>query len=50
MGQLMIPSRSKVYVDTSVLIYTLEVNTNYFSLLQPLRSSLIDYSFFCATR
>lgn len=36
MGQLVIPSGSKVYVDTSVLIYTLEVNTDYFSLLQPL--------------
>lgn len=36
MGQLVIPSRSKVYVDTSVLIYTLEENTDYFSLLQPL--------------
>ena len=36
MGQLVIPSGSKVYVDTAILIYTLEVNTNYFSLLQPL--------------
>ena len=36
MGQLVIPSGSRVYVDTSVLIYTLEVNTDYFSLLQPL--------------
>lgn len=36
MGQLVIPSGSKVYVDTAVLIYTLEVNTDYFSLLQPL--------------
>ena len=36
MGQLVIPSGSKIYVDTAVLIYTLEVNTDYFSLLQPL--------------
>jgi PIN domain len=36
MGQLVIPSRSKVYIDTSVLIYTLEENTDYFPLLQPL--------------
>jgi predicted nucleic acid-binding protein len=36
MGQLVIPSGSKVYIDTSVLIYTLEVNRDYFSLLQPL--------------
>ena len=36
MGQLVIPSGSKIYVDTVVLIYTLEVNTDYFSLLQPL--------------
>ncbi|WP_036478580.1 type II toxin-antitoxin system VapC family toxin [Myxosarcina sp. GI1] len=36
MGQLAIPSDSKVYVDTAVLIYTLEENTDYFSLLQPL--------------
>ncbi len=36
MGQLVIPSGGKIYVDTAVLIYTLEVNTDYFSLLQPL--------------
>ena len=36
MGQLVIPSGSKVYVDTAVLIYTLEVNTDYFDLLKPL--------------
>ena len=36
MGQLVIPLRSKVYVATSVLIYTLEENTDYFSLLRPL--------------
>ena len=36
MGQLVIPSGSKVYVDTAVLIYTLEENTDYFDLLKPL--------------
>lgn len=36
MGQLVIPSGSKVYVDTAVLIYTLEGNTDYFDLLKPL--------------
>ena len=36
MGQLVIPSGSKVYVDTAVLIYTLEGNTDYFALLKPL--------------
>lgn len=36
MGQLVIPSGSKVYVDTAVLIYTLKVNTDYFDLLKPL--------------
>ncbi|MDJ0634663.1 MAG: PIN domain-containing protein [Xenococcaceae cyanobacterium MO_188.B29] len=36
MGQLVIPSGSKVYVDTAVLIYTLEGNKDYFDLLKPL--------------
>lgn len=36
MGQLVISSGSKVYVDTAVLIYTLEENTDYFDLLEPL--------------
>ncbi len=36
MGQLVISSGSKVYVDTAVLIYTLEENTDYFDLLKPL--------------
>lgn len=36
MGQLVIPNGSKVYVDTAVLIYTLEVNADYFDLLKPL--------------
>jgi predicted nucleic acid-binding protein len=36
MGQLVIPSGSKIYVDTAVLIYTLEESTDYFDLLKPL--------------
>jgi predicted nucleic acid-binding protein len=36
MGQLVISSGSKVYVDTAVLIYTLEENKDYFDLLEPL--------------
>jgi predicted nucleic acid-binding protein len=35
MGQLVFPS-SIVYIDTSVAIYSVEWNPNYFSLLQPL--------------
>lgn len=36
MGQLVIPASAKVYADTSILIYTLEVNLDYYNLLQPL--------------
>jgi predicted nucleic acid-binding protein len=36
MGQLNIPSSSTVYLDTSVIIYTVEANPNYYSLLEPL--------------
>ena len=36
MGLLVIPSGSKVYVHTSVIIYTFEENINYFDLLRPL--------------
>ncbi|HAZ46478.1 MAG TPA: VapC toxin family PIN domain ribonuclease [Cyanobacteria bacterium UBA11369] len=36
MGQLTIPSSATVYLDTSVIIYTVEANTNYYSILQPL--------------
>ena len=36
MEQLVIPNGSKVYVDTAVLIYTMEENTDYFDLLKPL--------------
>ncbi len=36
MGQLVIPSGSKVYIDAPILIYTLEENIDYFNLLRPL--------------
>lgn len=36
MGQLSIPSSAIVYLDTSVIIYTVEANPLYYSLLQPL--------------
>jgi predicted nucleic acid-binding protein len=36
MGQLAIPPAAKVYADTSVFIYTVEANSIYYNLLQPL--------------
>ena len=36
MGQLVIPSNSKIYIDTAVAIYSVEWNSEYFELLQPL--------------
>lgn len=36
MGQLTLPSSATVYLDTSVIIYTVEANPIYYSLLQPL--------------
>jgi predicted nucleic acid-binding protein len=36
MGQLVIPSSSKIYIDTAVAIYSVEWNPEYFSLLEPL--------------
>ena len=36
MGQLIIPPFAVVYADTSIFIYTVEVNPDYYSLLQPL--------------
>ncbi|NDJ20288.1 PIN domain-containing protein [Nostoc sp. B(2019)] len=37
MGQLILPSSGAIYVDTSVVIYTIEgSNPEYYSLLQPL--------------
>jgi predicted nucleic acid-binding protein len=36
MGQLILPSSGIIYIDTSVVIYTIEGNPDYYSLLQPL--------------
>ncbi|MFN6515877.1 MAG: type II toxin-antitoxin system VapC family toxin [Nostoc sp. CreGUA01] len=37
MGQLILPSSGAIYIDTSVVIYTIEANLpEYYSLLQPL--------------
>ena len=36
MGHLVIPSSSKIYIDTVAAIYSVEWNREYFSLLQPL--------------
>lgn len=38
MGQLILPTRGSIYIDTSVAIYTIEGNPDYYSLLQPLWS------------
>ncbi|WP_273039898.1 hypothetical protein [Iningainema tapete] len=36
MGQLILPSSGTIYIDTSVVIYTVEGNLDYYSLLEPL--------------
>jgi len=36
MGQLILPSSGTLYIDTSVVIYTIERNPDYYSLLQSL--------------
>ena len=38
MGQLILPTSGSIYIDTSVAIYTMEGNPDYYSLLQPLWS------------
>ncbi|MEH2112576.1 type II toxin-antitoxin system VapC family toxin [Nostoc sp.] len=38
MGQLILPTSGSLYIDTSVAIYTIEGNSDYYSLLQPLWS------------
>ncbi|MBN3923955.1 PIN domain-containing protein [Nostoc sp. NMS4] len=40
MGQLILPTSGSIYIDTSVAIYTIEGNPDYYSLLQPLWSKL----------
>jgi hypothetical protein len=36
MGRLNIPDSSRIYLDTSVAIYSIEKLPNYFSLLEPM--------------
>ncbi|MCC5609683.1 PIN domain-containing protein [Nostoc sp. CHAB 5834] len=36
MGQLILPSSGVIYIDTPVVIYSVEWNPEYYSLLQPL--------------
>jgi hypothetical protein len=36
MGQLSLPSGAIVYIDTAIVVYTIEANPTYFSALQPL--------------
>lgn len=38
MGQLILPSSGTISIDTSVVIYTIEGNPDYYSLLEPLWS------------
>ncbi|MEH1953281.1 type II toxin-antitoxin system VapC family toxin [Nostoc sp.] len=38
MGQLILPTSGSIYIDTSVAIYTIEGNPDYYSLMQPLWS------------
>ena len=36
MRQLSLPESVRIYINTSVVIFTIEVNPNYWQLLQPL--------------
>lgn len=36
MGQLILPSCGVIYIDTSIVIYSVEWNPDYYSLLRPL--------------
>lgn len=36
MGQLILPDSGVIYIDTSVVIYSVEWNPDYYSLLEPL--------------
>lgn len=35
MGQLTFPTGARVYIDTQIIIYTIEANLTYLNLLQP---------------
>ena len=41
MGKLNIPKNSRVYLDTSIIIYSIEKFSDYFPLLQPLSRSIL---------
>jgi predicted nucleic acid-binding protein len=41
MGQLNIPPSAVVYVDTAIVIYSVEFNPDYWQLLQPLWAKLL---------
>jgi predicted nucleic acid-binding protein len=38
MGRLILPTSGSIYIDTAVVIYTIEGNSDYYFLLQPLWS------------
>jgi hypothetical protein len=40
MGQLILPDGAIIYVDTAVVIYSVEFNPVYWQLLQPLWAKL----------
>ena len=42
MGQLTLPASAIVYVDTAIIIYTVEANPTYFTALQPLWQQFQD--------
>lgn len=44
MGQLTLPTSAVVYIDTAILIYTVEANPTYFAALQPLWQQFQDGS------
>jgi hypothetical protein len=36
MGQLILPDAAIIYVDTAIVIYSVEFNPDYWQVLQPL--------------
>ena len=44
MGQLTLPASAAVYIDTAIVIYTVEANPTYFAALQPLWQQFQDGS------
>jgi hypothetical protein len=41
MGKLVIPDAVRIYIDTPVVIYTVEGHLDYYSLLQSLSSKIL---------